>query len=61
MKALYIYRWGPRWSGSPGPAALSRKGHTCELLVRGAKNSALVRFEDGFLAVVSRNALRKAT
>jgi hypothetical protein len=55
MTQLYTYAWGPRM-----PGAMSRKGETCEILVRGKRmNSALVRFADGFLAVVSRNALRK--
>jgi hypothetical protein len=38
---------------------MSRKGKRCRLLARGAMNSALVEFEDGYLAVVSRNALRR--
>ncbi len=50
---LYVYRWGkyrPTW-----------KGRLCEVLARGAMNSALVRFRDnGEEAIVSRNALRKA-
>jgi hypothetical protein len=47
------YYWSPRLMG------FSRKGQLCRLLVRGAMNSALIEFEDGFLAVVSRNALRR--
>lgn len=50
----YVYSWGPRL-----PGAMSRKGQGCDLVVRGALNSALVRFDDGYLAVVSRNALRR--
>jgi hypothetical protein len=53
----YIYSWGPR---GKMPGAMFRKGQRCELLVRGSMNSALIRFEDGYLAVVSRNALRRA-
>jgi hypothetical protein len=52
----YVYAWGPR-GGLPG--AMSRKGERCRLLTRGAMNSALVEFQDGHRAVVSRNALRK--
>ena len=53
----YIYAWGPRGNM---PGAMSRKGQTCKVLARGAMNSALVEFEpDGYLAVVSRNALRR--
>ncbi len=57
----YLYAWGPRWPEVPGLTSMgNRKGERCELLVRGGRNSALVRFErDGYLAVISRNALRK--
>ena len=49
----YIFRWGkPYFDGE-------RKGQSCKLLVRGGRNSALVEFEDGCIAVVSRNALRR--
>jgi hypothetical protein len=40
---------------------MDRKGQRCAVLVRGKMNSCLVEFEDGFQAVTSRNALRKAT
>lgn len=56
--ALYVYSWGPRFR-VPGMAVLDRKGQECTLVARGAMNSALVEFEDGHLAVISRNALRK--
>lgn len=51
---LYIYRWNR--PGLPG-----RKGTLCRVLVRGSMNSALVEFLDGFRAVTSRNALKRAT
>lgn len=54
----YRYAWGPRYK-VPGLLVLSRKGETCIVLARGAMNSALVEFEDGYQAVISRNALRK--
>lgn len=57
-KTLYIYVWGPRFS-IPGLPVLSRKNEICEVLVRGGKNSALVKFTDGKIDVVSRNALRR--
>ncbi len=47
-----VFRWGkymPTW-----------KGRRCRVLARGKLNSALVEFEGGEKAVVSRNALRKA-
>lgn len=50
----YRYAWGPRLMG------FDRKGQLCRVLVRGAMNSALIEFADGFRAVVSRNALRIA-
>lgn len=36
-----------------------RKGQLCKVLVRGAKNSILVEFEDGYKVVTSRFAVRK--
>jgi len=48
----YVFRWNR--PGLPG-----RKGSVCRVLVRGGMNSCMVQFEDGYRAVVSRNALRK--
>lgn len=45
----YVYRWN----------RMGRKGQTCTVLARGTMNSCLVEFEDGYLAVTSRNALRR--
>ncbi len=55
----YRYCWGPRFR-VPGLDVLDRKGQECLVLARGAMNSALVEFDDGYQAVVSRNALRRA-
>jgi len=56
---LYLYSWGPRFR-VPGIPVLDRKGQHCRVLVRGKRmNSCLVEFEDGYQAVVSRNALRR--
>lgn len=60
----YRYNWGPRIKGWPAESPLKqldRKGQTCTVLARGAMNSALVQFADGYRAVVSRNALRRVT
>jgi hypothetical protein len=46
----YVYRWNRQ----------GRKGGICRVLVRGAMNSCLVEFEDGYRMVTSRNALSKA-
>jgi hypothetical protein len=46
----YVYRWN----------RMGRKGQRCILLCRGTMNSCLVRFEDGFEPITSRNALRRA-
>jgi hypothetical protein len=54
----YRYCWGPRIKNSR-LKQLDRKGERCRVIVRGAMNSALIEFEDGEQAVVSRNALRK--
>jgi hypothetical protein len=37
-----------------------RFGTRCRVLVRGAMNSCLVEFEDGYRVVTSRNYVRKA-
>jgi len=50
--AEFPYRYA--WS------RMGRKGQRCAVLVRGKMNSCAVEFEDGFQAVTSRNALRKA-
>jgi hypothetical protein len=60
----YVYAWGPRikqWPTTSPLKQLNRKGQVCEILARGAMNSALIRFTDGLEAVVSRNALRRGT
>lgn len=36
-----------------------RKGQRCRVLARGAMNSALIEFEDGYKVVTSRNYIRK--
>lgn len=38
---------------------MGRKGERCKVLARGKMNSCMVEFEDGYLAVTSRNALRR--
>lgn len=45
----YVYFWN----------RMDRKGQPCEVLARGKMNSCLVRFEDGFTAITSRNAIRR--
>lgn len=55
----YPYVWA--WAERIGlPCLPGRKGSRCAVVVRGAMNSALVRFEDGYEAVVSRNGIRRA-
>ena len=46
----YIFRWDRH----------GRKGQRCVVLAHGTMNSCLVRFEDGYMMVTSRNALRRA-
>jgi hypothetical protein len=36
-----------------------RKGQLCRILARGALNSCLVEFEDGWRVITSRYAIRK--
>lgn len=54
LAADYPYVWRVR---SRLPA---RKGERCRVLVRGAMNSCLVQFMDGYQVVTSRNYLRRA-
>ena len=46
---FYIFRWDRH----------DRKGQRCLVLARGTMNSCLVKFEDGFTMVTSRNALKR--
>ena len=39
---------------------LGRKGQRCNVTARGKLNSCRVEFEDGFVVITSRNAVRKA-
>lgn len=45
----YVFRWD----------RLGRKGQSCRVVVRGARNSALIEFEDGKRIVTSRNSLAR--
>lgn len=47
---IYIYRWD----------RCGRKGQPCKVTARGTMNSCRVEFEDGFMMITSRNAIRKA-
>lgn len=57
-RAIVSLRQGPRFR-VPG-LPVDRNGALCPVIVRGAMNSALIEFEDGEKAVVSRNALCRA-
>jgi hypothetical protein len=50
----YRYAWRAHY-----PRTLARQGQACRVLARGKMNSAVIEFEDGYGAVVSRNALRR--
>lgn len=52
--AGFDYRW--HWRVRPE----GRKDALLRVICRGTMNSALVEFEDGYRAVVSRNGLRRA-
>lgn len=45
------------WKNNGLRLALYRR--PCRVLARGAMNSVLIEFEDGFQVVTSRNAVRK--
>jgi hypothetical protein len=53
------YKWPYVWAWAVRPQP-SRKGQPCRVLCRGAMNSALVEFPDGYRVVTSRNGLRRA-
>ncbi len=46
----YVYRWDRQ----------GRKGQRCAVTARGAMNSILVVFEDGYAMVTSGNSIRRA-
>jgi hypothetical protein len=48
-ETVYIFRWDRH----------RRKGQTCLVLARGKMNSCLIKFEDGYTMVTSRNALQR--
>lgn len=52
MGAVFDYVW--YWRVKLG----DRKGHPCRVVTRGALNSALVEFEDGYRVLTSRYAVR---
>lgn len=58
MGTVYIYRWA-QYLGMPVLGG-AYKGQRCVVLARGARNSCWVRFEDGYEAITSRNALKRA-
>jgi hypothetical protein len=49
-KFPYIYFWN----------RMGRNGQRCAVTARGKMNSCCVEFEDGFKAITSRNAIRRA-
>ena len=52
----YFYRWRTMLKGTTTARYF---GQRCRVIARGAMNSALVEFESGEQAIISRNALRK--
>jgi len=49
----YVYVWGNN------PRRALFKNRRCKITARGTMNSVEVEFEDGEIAVISGNALRK--
>lgn len=47
----YVFRWN----------RCGRKGQACKVTARGRMNSARVEFEDGFVMITSRNAIKRRT
>lgn len=51
FKSDHVWHWKKRLP--------ERKGQRCRVIARGRMNSVLVAFEDGYLVVTSRFAIRK--
>lgn len=45
----YVFRWD----------RCGRKGQPCKVTARGKMNSARIEFEDGFVMITSRNAIKR--
>jgi hypothetical protein len=45
----YVYSWN----------LFGRNGHSCKVTARGKLNTARIEFEDGFVMITSRNALKR--
>jgi hypothetical protein len=54
VAATWPYRW--HWRAR----LPERHGQLLRVVARGALNSCMVEFQDGFRAITSRNALRRA-
>lgn len=54
----YIFRWA-KCLGMPVLGG-ERKDQPCKVVTRGGRNSVLIEFPDGYRAITSRNALRRA-
>jgi hypothetical protein len=52
----YIWSWG---NPAKYPVLGLRKGQPCRVVCRGAMNSALIEFEDGYRVITSRYGIRK--
>lgn len=53
----YRYSWAKTKQGPIDGG--SRKGQPCRVTARGKLNSCRVEFQDGFVMITSRNAIRK--
>lgn len=58
----HIWQWHKRPVRFDGQRfiPLNRKGQRCRVVARGALNSILVEFEDGWRCITSRYAVREA-
>ena len=63
----YIWSWGTSGSLHPDsrprpglrPELGKRKGQRCRVVARGAKNSVMIEFGDGYWTITSGNGLRR--
>lgn len=56
MDNFFDHEW---WWKANAMREVDRKGQICRVVARGARNSVLVEFPDGFRVITSRYAVRR--
>jgi hypothetical protein len=53
-------RWTHRYHWGNTPERARRKGQLCRIISRGARQSILVEFDDGYRMITSMRAVRRS-